>query len=58
VILGFERFRSVGSERVGQPIVYAVTAPANAPHPDEARMFVDFMLDEFREERGRVAAAG
>lgn len=36
VILGFERFRSIGSERVGQPIVYAVTVPENAPHPQRS----------------------
>jgi molybdate/tungstate transport system substrate-binding protein len=51
VTLGFERFRSIGSERIGQPIVYAVTIPTNAPHPDEAQMFVDFLLDTFREGR-------
>ncbi|MDV2481730.1 tungstate ABC transporter substrate-binding protein WtpA [Methanoculleus sp. Wushi-C6] len=49
VTLGFERFRSIGSERVGQPIVYAVTIPATAPHPDEARIFMEFALDAFRE---------
>ncbi len=49
VNLGFQRFRSIGSERIGQPIVYAMTVPRNAPHPDEARMFVDFVLDAFRE---------
>lgn len=51
VNLGFQRFRSIGSERIGQPIVYAMTIPANAPHPAEARIFVDFILDAFREGR-------
>ncbi|MDD3934188.1 MAG: substrate-binding domain-containing protein, partial [Methanoculleus sp.] len=51
VTLGFQRFRSVGSERVGQPIVYAMTIPANAPHPGEAGMFVDFVLEAFQEGR-------
>ncbi len=51
VNLGFQRFRSIGSERVGQPIVYAMTIPQNAPHPDEAYMFVEFALDAFNEER-------
>ncbi len=51
VTLGFQRFRSVGSERVGQPIVYAVTVPRNAPHPTEAQMFVEFVSDAFREGR-------
>ncbi|HOI58791.1 MULTISPECIES: tungstate ABC transporter substrate-binding protein WtpA [unclassified Methanoculleus] len=49
VTLGFQRFRSIGSERVGQPIVYAVTVPESAPHPKEAQMFVEFALDAFRE---------
>lgn len=51
VTLGFQRFRSIGSERIGQPIVYAVTVPQNAPHPDEAQLFVDFVLDAFHEGR-------
>ncbi|WP_250988289.1 tungstate ABC transporter substrate-binding protein WtpA [Methanoculleus oceani] len=51
VTLGFQRFGSIGSERIGQPIVYAVTVPRNAPHPEEARMFVDFVLAAFYEER-------
>ncbi|NLB00208.1 MAG: tungstate ABC transporter substrate-binding protein WtpA [Methanomicrobiales archaeon] len=51
VTLGFQRFRSIGSERIGQPIVYAITMPRNAPYPDEARMFVDFVLTAFHERR-------
>ena len=51
VTLGFERFRSIGRERIGQPIVYAITVPCNAPHPDEAQMFVDFVLDAFGEKK-------
>jgi molybdate/tungstate transport system substrate-binding protein len=51
VVLGFRRFQSVGNELVGQPIVYAVTIPADAPHPDEARLFVEFVCDSFREQR-------
>lgn len=51
VTLGFRRFQSIGSERVGQPIVYAITIPANAPHPDEARLFLDFVLEAFQDGR-------
>ncbi|MDI6867186.1 tungstate ABC transporter substrate-binding protein WtpA [Methanoculleus sp.] len=51
VNLGFQRFQSIGSERIGQPIVYAITVPRNAPHPKEAHMFVEFVLEAFREER-------
>jgi molybdate/tungstate transport system substrate-binding protein len=49
VTLGFERFASIGSERTGRPIVYAVTIPATAPHPAEAEAFVDYMLGRFSE---------
>lgn len=49
VTLGFRRFQSIGSERIGQPIVYAMTIPADAPHPDEAEIFVDFVLEAFRD---------
>ncbi|NLA38126.1 MAG: tungstate ABC transporter substrate-binding protein WtpA [Methanomicrobiales archaeon] len=49
VTLGFRRFQSIGSERIGLPIVYAMTIPADAPHPDEARMFVDFVLECFQD---------
>ena len=47
VNLGFRRFASIGSERVGSPIVYAATVPANAPHPELAREFMDYMVGEF-----------
>ncbi|MDN7025599.1 tungstate ABC transporter substrate-binding protein WtpA [Methanoculleus sp. FWC-SCC1] len=51
VKLGFRRFSSVGDTRVGQPIVYAVTVPATAEHPEEAASFVAFVLDAFTESR-------
>jgi len=34
--------------RVGEPMVYGVTIPANAPHPDLAEQFVAFLLDAER----------
>jgi molybdate/tungstate transport system substrate-binding protein len=51
VKLGFQRFGSIGDTRIGQPIVYAITVPANAPHPAEAQAFVDLVADEFATER-------
>lgn len=46
VVLGFPRFSTIGSERTGRPIVYAMTIPANAPHPDLAREFIDWVAQE------------
>ncbi|HOV68188.1 MAG TPA: tungstate ABC transporter substrate-binding protein WtpA, partial [Methanoregulaceae archaeon] len=44
VHLGFQRFSAIGTERGGLPIVYAVTVPASAPHPEEAREFADALV--------------
>lgn len=52
VKLGFQRFGSIGSERVGNPVVYAATVPNTAPHPDLAREFMDYMVAEFSEGHG------
>ncbi len=51
VQLGFRRFGSIGDTRIGQPIVYAITVPANAPHSAEAQAFVDLVVNEFAAER-------
>ncbi|RXE57340.1 tungsten ABC transporter substrate-binding protein [Methanoculleus taiwanensis] len=51
VQLGFQRFGSIGSLRTGAPIVYALTVPATAEHPEKAASFVAFMLEAF--EKGR-----
>ena len=48
VILGFERFSSLGRVRTGNPIVYAITVPNNAPHPELAYRFMNFTLDAAR----------
>jgi molybdate/tungstate transport system substrate-binding protein len=48
VVLGFPRFSTIGSERTGSPIVYAMTVPANAPHPELAREFIDYIVNESR----------
>jgi molybdate/tungstate transport system substrate-binding protein len=39
VSLGFQRFSAIGKDRTGQPIVYAITVPHSAPHPELAREF-------------------
>lgn len=52
VVLGFQRFSSIGKERIGQPIIYAVTIPSNAPHPEGARRFMEHVITE--SGRGRA----
>ncbi|TAJ44559.1 tungstate ABC transporter substrate-binding protein WtpA [Methanofollis fontis] len=47
VSLGFQRFSSIGSERIGAPIVYAATVPNGAPHPEIANEFMGYMIEEF-----------
>ena len=44
VILGFQRFSAIGQDRTGQPIVYAVTIPNNAPHRELAQEFADLVV--------------
>jgi molybdate/tungstate transport system substrate-binding protein len=44
VTLGFRRFSSIGSDRTGLPIVYAITVPVSAPHPGLAREFSDMVV--------------
>ena len=46
VELGFPRFSTLGRERVGRPVVYAMTIPANAPNPALAREFIDYVANE------------
>ncbi|HPQ76527.1 MAG TPA: tungstate ABC transporter substrate-binding protein WtpA [Methanoregulaceae archaeon] len=51
VELGFQRFSSIGKERTGRHIVYAITIPANAPNPALAEEFMDYVLAQA--EKGR-----
>jgi molybdate/tungstate transport system substrate-binding protein len=44
VTLGFQRFSSIGQERTGQPIVYAVTIPDNARDRTLAQAFADMVV--------------
>jgi molybdate/tungstate transport system substrate-binding protein len=46
VILDFQRFQSVKPEFVGEQIGYGVTIPTNAPHPDAAIRFLQFLLSK------------
>ncbi|MDD2777349.1 MAG: tungstate ABC transporter substrate-binding protein WtpA [Methanocellales archaeon] len=46
VKLGFQRFTSVGVERIGMPIFYGATIPKNAPNPEMGLEFVKFVLSE------------
>jgi molybdate/tungstate transport system substrate-binding protein len=44
VSLDFQRFASVKPEFVGGPIVYGITIPSNAPHPDLGMEFIRFLV--------------
>lgn len=44
VILGFQRFSAIGQDRTGQPIVYAVTIPNNAPNRELAQEFANLVV--------------
>ena len=42
--LDYQRYASVNPEFQGQPIIYGITIPTNAPHPEEATEFIKFLL--------------
>ncbi len=42
--LSFQRFATVEPEFIGQEIVYGLTVPGNAPHPELAAEFIAFIL--------------
>ena len=44
VDLDFQRFATVKPQFRGERIGYGITVPANAPHPDEAALFIAFLL--------------
>jgi molybdate/tungstate transport system substrate-binding protein len=44
VILDFQRFASVKPEFRGERIGYGITIPSSAPHPEEAALFIEFLL--------------
>ena len=46
VKMDFQRFKTISPEYCGQPIVYGITIPGNAPHPEKAAEFIEFLLGE------------
>jgi molybdate/tungstate transport system substrate-binding protein len=42
----FQRFASVKPIFRGERIGYAITIPSNAPHPEEAALFIEFLLSK------------
>jgi molybdate/tungstate transport system substrate-binding protein len=44
VDLDFQRFATVKPQFRGERIGYGITIPSNAPHPEEAELFVAFLL--------------
>jgi molybdate/tungstate transport system substrate-binding protein len=48
--LAFQRFASVNPEFLGQPIIYGVTIPNNAPHPELAAEFIKLLIGEEGQE--------
>jgi tungstate ABC transporter binding protein WtpA len=50
VKLAFKRFASVTPEFECQPIIYGVTIPKNAPHPELALEFVKFIISSQGQE--------
>ncbi|MBN1537059.1 MAG: tungstate ABC transporter substrate-binding protein WtpA [Anaerolineales bacterium] len=46
VELDFRRFASIEPVFRGEYIGYAVTIPSSAPHPEEAALFISFLLSE------------
>jgi molybdate/tungstate transport system substrate-binding protein len=44
VELDYQRFASVKPEFRGERIGYGITIPSNAPHPEEAALFIAFLL--------------
>jgi molybdate/tungstate transport system substrate-binding protein len=46
VELDFQRFASVTPEFVGEPIIYGMTIPQNAPHPELAVEFIKFVISQ------------
>ena len=44
VKMDFQRFATVNPIFVGERIKYGITIPTNAPHPDEAALFIAFLF--------------
>jgi len=46
VHLDFQRFATVKPQFRGEQIGYGITVPTNAPHPEEAELFIAFLLSD------------
>jgi len=46
VTMDFQRFQTVQPEFRGERIGYGITIPSNSPHPEEAELFIAFLLSE------------
>jgi molybdate/tungstate transport system substrate-binding protein len=46
VKLDFQRFSTVKPIFIGEPIEYAINIPSSSPHPEEAALFIQFLLSE------------
>jgi molybdate/tungstate transport system substrate-binding protein len=46
VKLDYQRYKTVTPVFEGMPIIYGVTIPYSAPHPEEAALFIEFLLGE------------
>ena len=46
VKLDFQRFSTVKPLFIGEPIEYAINIPSSSPHPDEAALFIQFLLSD------------
>lgn len=44
VLLDFQRFARIKPQFKGEQIGYGITIPSNAPHPQEAALFIAFLL--------------
>jgi molybdate/tungstate transport system substrate-binding protein len=44
VVFDHQRFATVNLDRTGETIYYGLTIPANAPHPELAEQFIQFIL--------------
>ncbi len=43
VKMDFQRFASVEPVFKGEQIIYGLTIPSNAPHPEQAMQFIEFL---------------
>lgn len=50
VRLDYNRYKTVTPVFQGLPIIYGVTIPKSAPHPDEAELFIELVLSEKGQE--------